>query len=164
MAIWHHPRFSSGEHGNDPTVGPFWRALYDAGADVVVNGHDHDYERFVPQDPDARPDEARGLREFVVGTGGAGLRRFPTIWPNSAARSWTVHGVVRFVLHPTGYDWRFVPVRGDFDDAGLRDVSLMATEQARVVVIGGGITGVQRRLSPRAGRLDRRRCSSRRRS
>ena len=118
MAIWHHPRFSSGEHGNDPTVGPFWRALYDAGADVVVNGHDHDYERFVPQDPDARPDDARGLREFVVGTGGAGLRRFPTIWPNSAARSWTVHGVIRFVLHPTGYDWRFVPVRGDFDDAG----------------------------------------------
>ena len=118
MAIWHHPRFSSGEHGNDPTVAPFWRALYDAGADVVVNGHDHDYERFVPQDPDARPDDARGLREFVVGTGGAGLRRFPTIWPNSAARSWTVHGVIRFVLHPTGYDWRFVPVRGGFADAG----------------------------------------------
>ena len=79
MAIWHHPRFSSGEHGNDTSVWPFWDALYGPGADVVVNGHDHDYERFGPQDPAGREDKARGLREFVVGTGGAVLRDFPTV-------------------------------------------------------------------------------------
>ena len=83
LAIWHHPRFSSGDHGNDASVAPFWTALYDAGADVVVNGHDHDYERFAPQDPGGRADAARGLREFVVGTGGAALRTFPNPAANS---------------------------------------------------------------------------------
>ena len=77
MAIWHHPRFSSGEHGSDASMWPFWDALYRAGADVVVNGHDHDYERFGPQDPAGREDKARGLREFVVGTGGGVLRELP---------------------------------------------------------------------------------------
>ena len=87
MAIWHHPRFSSGEHGSDASVWPFWDALYRAGADVVVNGHDHDYERFGPQDPAGREDKARGLREFVVGTGGAVLRDFPTSVAHSEVRS-----------------------------------------------------------------------------
>ena len=86
LAIWHHPRFSSGEHGNDTEVAPFWQALYDAGADVVINGHDHDYERFAPQDPNGRADRARGIREFVVGTGGAALRTFPTTAANSELR------------------------------------------------------------------------------
>ena len=77
LAIWHQPRFSSGdEHGNDPSVAPFWDALYAAGADLVVNGHDHDYERFAPQDPDGDRDRERGIREFVVGTGGGELRGF----------------------------------------------------------------------------------------
>lgn len=118
MAIWHHPRFSSGQHGNDSAVGPFWRALYDAGADVVVNGHDHDYERFTPQDPDARADDARGLREFVVGTGGAELRDFQAPRPNSLVRAGFSFGVVRFVLHPSGYDWRFISTDGQFTDSG----------------------------------------------
>jgi hypothetical protein len=118
MAIWHHPRFSSGEHGNDASVAPFWRVLYDAGADVVVNGHDHDYERFAPQDPDAGADDARGLREFVVGTGGAELRAFRTPVANSAMRVAAVFGVIRFVLHPTGLDWTFLSTTGPQLDAG----------------------------------------------
>ncbi len=71
-----------------------------AGADVVVNGHDHDYERFGPQDPAGREDKARGMREFVVGTGGAVLRDFPTSVAHSEVRSSASHGVIRFVLHP----------------------------------------------------------------
>ena len=68
--MWHHPRFSSGEHGDDRTMRDIWQALYDAGADLVLAGHDHDYERFAPQDADGKADPVRGIREFVVGTGG----------------------------------------------------------------------------------------------
>jgi Calcineurin-like phosphoesterase len=118
LAIWHHPRFSSGEHGDDADVGPFWKALYDAGADVVVNGHDHDYERFAPQDPAGRADDARGIREFVAGTGGAGLRTFATIRPNSIVRASVAHGVIRFTLHKSSYDWRFISTTGEFSDSG----------------------------------------------
>jgi len=118
MAIWHHPRFSSGEHGSDTSVWPFWDALYRAGADVVVNGHDHDYERFGPQDPAGREDKARGIRQFVVGTGGAVLRGFPTVAAHSEVRLSDSHGVIRFVLHPTSYDWSFIPTSGDAGDSG----------------------------------------------
>jgi hypothetical protein len=118
LAIWHHPRFSSGEHGNDTDVAPFWQTLYDAGADVVINGHDHDYERFAPQDPAAQLDRDRGLREFVVGTGGAALRTFPTTAANSELRAAVAHGVIRLALHPTSYEWRFISTTGAFSDAG----------------------------------------------
>jgi acid phosphatase type 7 len=70
-AYFHKPRFSSGlNHGNDPEVGAFWQALYDFNAELILNGHDHDYERFAPQDPNGNADPKRGIREFVVGTGG----------------------------------------------------------------------------------------------
>jgi hypothetical protein len=118
IAIWHHPRFSSGEHGNDASVAPFWRALHDAAADVVVNGHDHDYERFAPQDPDGREDKVRGIREFVVGTGGEALRGFPSIAANSVVRASVAHGVVRFVLRPGDYEWTFISTTGVFSDIG----------------------------------------------
>jgi hypothetical protein len=118
LAIWHHPRFSSGEHGNDTDVAPFWQTLYDAGADVVINGHDHDYERFAPQDPNGHEDRARGIREFVVGTGGAALRTFPTTRANSELRVATTHGVIELVLHPTSYQWTFLPTTGDLNDTG----------------------------------------------
>jgi acid phosphatase type 7 len=112
LAIWHQPRFSSGNrHGNDKEVAPFWTALYKAGAEIVINGHDHDYERFAPQTPDQKPDPARGIREFVVGTGGAGLRGFDNPQPNSELRVSVVHGVLELTLHPTGYDWRWIPVK-----------------------------------------------------
>jgi hypothetical protein len=118
LAIWHHPRFSSGEHGNDRDVAPFWRALYDSGADVVINGHDHDYERFAPQDPDAHADPGRGMVEFVVGTGGAALR--PFLWKAANSQSWTAvtHGVIRLDLHASMFDWTFIPTTGDFTDSG----------------------------------------------
>jgi hypothetical protein len=72
--MWHQPRFSSGEPGNDPTVAPFWNVLYDAGADLILNGHDHDYERFAPQDPSGNRDKDQGIVEIVVGTGGGEMR------------------------------------------------------------------------------------------
>ncbi len=118
LAVWHHPRWSSGLHGNDPTVAPFWQALYSAGADVVVNGHDHDYERFKPQDPAGNVDDAAGLREFVVGTGGAALRSFSSTAANSVVRVAGVHGVIRFDLRPNGYGWRFISTTGEVSDTG----------------------------------------------
>jgi hypothetical protein len=119
-AIWHHPLFSSGRHGGNPAaMRDIWQALYDAGAEIVVNGHDHDYERLAPQDPSGAPDNERGIREFVVGTGGAGLRSFPRVAPNSEARNDRTHGVLKLTLHPEGYDWEFVPVAGGtFTDSG----------------------------------------------
>ena len=118
LAIWHHPRFSSGQHGNARDVAPFWEALYAAGADVVINGHDHDYERFAPQDPAGHEDRAGGLREFVVGTGGAALREFGASVPNSQLRASLAHGVIRLVLHPTSFEWTFISTSGDFSDTG----------------------------------------------
>jgi hypothetical protein len=118
MAIWHHPRFSSGEHGNDRDVGPFWQALYDAGADVVVNGHDHDYELFAPQTPDGVEDRTRGIREFVVGTGGAALREFPRTAANSELRLAVTHGVIKFTLHEGSYDWAWLPTSGLVSSSG----------------------------------------------
>lgn len=112
LAAWHQPRFSSGTHGDDPAFDAFWRALYEAGVDVVLNGHDHDYERFEPQDPDGRGDPSRGVREFVVGTGGKNQTPFATIRANSAARSSGTFGVLSLALHAGGYDWRFLPADG----------------------------------------------------
>ncbi len=118
LAVWHHPRFSSGLHGNDRSVAPLWDALYAADADVVVNGHDHTYERFAPQDPAGTEDRARGIREFVVGTGGADLYPFVIPVRNSELRLAVSHGVIRFTLHPGAYEWQFIPTTGDVGDAG----------------------------------------------
>lgn len=119
LAYWHHPRFSSGPHGSDPATVPLWRALYDAGADVVLNGHDHDYERFAPQDPDGAPDPARGIREFVVGTGGKSHYAIEAPLANSEVRDDDTYGLLAVTLHPSGYDWAFIPVAGtSFTDAG----------------------------------------------
>jgi hypothetical protein len=118
VAIWHKPRFTSGEHGNDRSVAPFWTALYGAGVEVVINGHDHDYERFAPQDPSAREDRERGIREFVVGTGGTPLRKFEQPVANSELRAAVVHGVFKLTLREGSYDWQFIPVNGEFHDGG----------------------------------------------
>ncbi len=116
LALWHQPRFSSGEHGDDEATGPFWDALYAAGADLVLNGHDHDYERFAPQDPDGHADDARGLTEIVVGTGGGELRGFAELVPNSVARSHGVFGVIDLTLAPDGWSSRFHATDGSFSD------------------------------------------------
>lgn len=119
LAIWHHPRFSSGDHGSSAAPQPLWQALYDAGADVVVSGHDHTYERFAPQTPDGQVDNARGIRQFVVGTGGAGLHPFNHPAPNSQVKNNTAHGVLKLTLYGDRYDWKFVPVAGStFTDSG----------------------------------------------
>jgi hypothetical protein len=119
LAYWHHPRFSSGEHGNDSAVTPLWNALYEADADVIVNGHDHNYERFGPQTPSGTADAARGIRQFVVGTGGGSLRSFETIRANSQVRNSDTYGVIKLTLSPTGYAWQFVPIAGKtFADSG----------------------------------------------
>lgn len=117
LAYWHRPRFSSGEHGSDASFQPLWQVLYDAGADLVLNGHDHDYERFAPQDPAGNADPARGIREFVVGTGGTGFRDFVTVQPNSETRL-HYHGVIRIVLGDGGYSWKFIGILKIARDSG----------------------------------------------
>jgi len=121
LAYWHHPRFSSGPHGNDKTVQTFWLILHAAGAEVVVNGHDHLYERFLPQTPAAVRDEARGVQQFTVGTGGRSLYRVRTIKPHSAVRHSSAFGVLRLTLWPGEYAWEFIVVGGaEIRDAGSR--------------------------------------------
>jgi len=116
---WHHPRFSSGMHGNDAGMQALWQVLYDAGVDLVVNGHDHDYERFGPQTPTGALDTQRGVREFVVGTGGRSLRNFATVAANSEVRNSDTHGVLKLSLYASRYEWEFVPVAGQtFRDSG----------------------------------------------
>jgi hypothetical protein len=98
---------------------PTWDALYAANADVVLNGHDHDYERFAPQSPSGSADRARGIREFVVGTGGRELRPFRAIVAHSEVHEADTFGVLKLTLHPDGYEWKFVPVAGEgFTDSG----------------------------------------------
>jgi hypothetical protein len=117
LAYWHHPRFSSGTvHGDDGSVDQFWRDLYAAKAEVVLNGHEHNYERFAPQNPDGGADPL-GPREFVVGTGGKELYRFGGPKPNSQVRVDTF-GVLRLVLRPSSYDWEFVSSSGAIVDSG----------------------------------------------
>jgi len=120
LAYWHKPLFSSGgAHGNDLTVKPLFQALYDAHADVVVGGHDPDYERFAPQNPDGAADPANGIREFVVGTGGKNHRPFRESKLNSEVRDATAFGVLKLTLKPKSYDWQFIPEAGKiFTDSG----------------------------------------------
>ena len=120
LAYFHKPLFSSGgTHGDDPEVKPFFQALYDAHADVVLNGHDHDYERFAPQDPNGNLDFARGIREFVIGTGGKNHRPFGTPEATSEVRDATAFGVLKLTLKAKRYDWEFIPEEGrTFTDSG----------------------------------------------
>ena len=118
LAYWHHPRFSSGAtHGNNSAIAPFWDRLYAAGADVILNGHDHTYERFAPQTP-AGVASPTGIRQFVVGTGGRALHQLGTVRANSETRFAGRYGVLRMTLHPTSYDWRFQGEDGQTYDSG----------------------------------------------
>jgi hypothetical protein len=112
LAYWHHARFSSGPHGDNTGPGALFQALYEAGADVLVVGHDHDYERFTPQSPSGAADSARGIREFVVGSGGGPLYQFGAPRPNSVFRYDAGWGVLQLTLFPRGYAWRFLGVEG----------------------------------------------------
>jgi acid phosphatase type 7 len=119
LAFWHHPRFGSNEAGVDKSLLAFWRDLHDAGAELVLNGHNHFYERFAPQDPAGRRDPARGIREFIVGTGGEQHHPVSPAAPNSQVRDHTSFGVLELTLRPDGYDWEFIPEAGGaFADSG----------------------------------------------
>jgi hypothetical protein len=118
MAVWHHPRFSSGPSGNTPAMRDMWALLESSRAEVVVSGHDHLYERFARQRADGTADPADGIRQFVVGTGGADLYNFVRIAANSEERIMR-YGVARFTLRPAQVDWEFVGLDGSTSDQGL---------------------------------------------
>jgi 3',5'-cyclic AMP phosphodiesterase CpdA len=121
LAMWHRPRFSTGaEHGSSTRMAPVFDLLYDHGAEIVLSGHDHNYERFTPTDPNGNSDPANGLRQWVVGTGGAPIRPFdlPAL-PITESRDSTAHGVLRLDLYAGGYDWQFLTTSNNpFTDTG----------------------------------------------
>jgi hypothetical protein len=122
LAYWDTPRFSTGENDDDAAFDAFWQDLYAVGAEVVLNGDQHHYERFGPQDPfgKAAPD---GIREFVVGTGGKNHEPFAAITPdaNSEARNDKTFGVLFMTLHKDSYEWQFTPIAGQtFTDKGTQ--------------------------------------------
>jgi acid phosphatase type 7 len=118
IAAWHEPRFTSGWSGPQSKYDALWRDLYARGAEIVLNAHDHVYERFAPQNPDGQAD-AKGIREFIVGTGGKNHSSFPTLAANSQVRNSDTFGVLRLTLHSNSYDWKFLPEPGKvFTDSG----------------------------------------------
>ena len=118
VAYWHHARFSSG-HGDQPPLAPLWDALAEAGADVVLVGHDHVYERFAPLSPSGEVDRSNGMRQFVVGTGGGGHDHVSFTRTGSEVINLDTFGVLRLVLHSRSYEWEFVPEAGrTFTDSG----------------------------------------------
>jgi hypothetical protein len=116
LAFWHHPLFSSGPNGNQPDVRELWRVLSDAGVDVIINGHDHMYERFAPQDLDGKATPT-GIRQFIAGTGGAHLYTPGAVKPNSERRG-SAYGFLMMTLSDTSYQWEFKSVGNTFSDAG----------------------------------------------
>ena len=117
LAIWHRPAFSTGPHGNSSRMAKFFQLLYASGAEIVINGHDHMYERYAPMDGTGTA-QANGVREFVVGTGGASLYAYKTTSPLIAVRNNRSHGVLRLDLSPGSYTWHFIPSTGTFTDSG----------------------------------------------
>ena len=127
LAYWHHPLFTIGESPpdapNSTTTAAFlqalWQDLYDAGAEIVLTGHDHNYQRWAPQTPTGAPDPTQGIREFIVGTGGRNHHDFITANSNVGAQSDDTFGILRLTLNPVSYDWEFVPADADgFTDSG----------------------------------------------
>ncbi|MBT9614193.1 MAG: metallophosphoesterase [Burkholderiales bacterium] len=119
LTIWHHPRFSSGKHGNDARTQALWEMLYQHGVSVLVTAHDHDYERFPAMNDVGERDEERGIRSFVAGTGGAKLYQLKQRHPLSQVWQGESWGLLKLTLRPLGYDWEFLPVAGEkFQDAG----------------------------------------------
>jgi hypothetical protein len=117
LAFWHKPLFTSGPHSPATQMRPLFKILYDAGADIVLSGHNHNYERFAPQTPSGSASSSRGIVQFVAGTGGAGLYSFTSVKPNSRFRFKGL-GVLKLQLNATSYSYSFVPLSGSNKDSG----------------------------------------------
>jgi hypothetical protein len=120
LAFWHTPRFTSGTHDDDLSVSPFWDVLYPANVDVILNGHSHTYERFAKSKPDGSVDAARGVREFVVGTGGAALGNGSGSKATREFNDSSNFGVIKMTLSPTEYSWQFLKAGGGVTDSGTQ--------------------------------------------
>lgn len=117
LAYWHHPRYSSGRHGDDERTNALWGVLLKAEAELALSGHDHNYERFAPQTADGEED-LEGVRQFVVGTGGVGLRPIKNVRDNSKAVIAGEFGVLFLTLDEESYEWSFVNISGETLDSG----------------------------------------------
>jgi acid phosphatase type 7 len=149
LAYWHRPLFNSGLRGDFPGARAFWEALSEAGADVILGGDPHHYERFAPQTPGGNPDPERGIREFIAGTGGAFFTSWSSLKPNSEVRYNRSFGVLTLALHPGRYEWRFLPeAGGTFTDAGSgachgRTAGFGASSAPRIVKPTPAITALK---------------------
>lgn len=123
LAYLHHPRFSSGSHGDDDRTADLWRALEDYGADLILAGHDHNHERLKPLHADGSPALATGIQSFVVGTGGTSLRPTESPRPGSEKLIDDKHGVLVLDLSSSSYKWQFVDTNGATLDQGVRSCS-----------------------------------------
>jgi acid phosphatase type 7 len=119
LAYWHHPRFSFGKYDDNEATRVLWQALDAAGAEIVLSGHDHNYQRWAPQNPDGTLDRERGIREFVVGTGGKNHYPLGSPPANVEQSNDETFGILQLTLRPTSYDWTFIPEAGKtFTDTG----------------------------------------------
>lgn len=119
LAYMHHPLFSSGKHRGETKIRPLVEVLYEAGAELMLAGHEHSFERFAPQTPRGDFEPGRGIRQFIVGTGGRERRKFRKTAPHSELRDRSTYGVLKLSLHPDSYDWEFLPIAGgEFRDSG----------------------------------------------
>ena len=144
-AYWHHPRWSAGAtHGSLTKSAPFWDVLYEYGAEFVYSGNDHTYQRFAPQTPSGEVDQARGLRQFVVGSGGTQHYPLSAPLPNTQVQTTGTFGALKLTLHPNSYEWRFLPQDGrTFTDTGTTDCSPLTTDtQSPETTIDSGPEGV----------------------
>ena len=120
LVYWHQPHFSSAKGGGTGKVAQFWTDIYNHGADIVLHGHAHIYERFAPMDPTGAIDAANGVREFIVGTGGKSHGKLATPHPSSEVRDVSTFGVLKLTLDSASYSWQFMPAAGagTFTDSG----------------------------------------------
>lgn len=118
LAFWHRPLFTSGLHRGAVETKAFWGDLYQAKADLILNGHSHQYERFLPQDPDGNANPERGIIQFVVGTGGKNLKGFWRNKQNSVVRNSSSYGVLKLDLRDKSYVWDFISEDGRVLDSG----------------------------------------------
>ena len=117
LAYFHHPLYSSGPNGDNARIAGLWQLLYDQGVDVIVSAHEHLYERYAPMTPDGQRNDLRGIRQFIVGTGGAGLYSIQRLHPLSEAQLIS-HGLLKLTLTVHGYQWEFLQVNGTIGDSG----------------------------------------------